>query len=340
MCTEIDFTTPHTISTMKLCAACHTDLPKANFSKKQWKIDDSQRRCKVCVADNRELQVQQSTKNNNEPDINNNNNNASVVSLLETMNITDDDLIVPVTDEELFKQPPPKEDCPICFLSIPTLATGQKYMACCGQIICSGCTHAPVYDDQGNEIQNGCPFCRKPSPISYEESLKRCKNRVKLGDSEALTSLGAFYNNGDYGLRQDSVKAVGLWRRGAKLGNHQCFHNIGHAYVNGVGVEHSMEKAEQYWELAAIKGDVLSRHNLGICEERRGNYARSIKHHLIATRLGDKESLDKVQSYFMMEIASKDDYQKALSNYQKYLGEIKSTQRDEAALSYERNRYY
>ena len=52
-------------------------------------------------------------------------------SLLETMNITDGDLIVPVTDEELFKQPPPKEDCPICFLSVPNLATGQKYMACC-----------------------------------------------------------------------------------------------------------------------------------------------------------------------------------------------------------------
>ena len=28
-------------------------------------------------------------------------------------------------DEELFKQPPPEEDCPICFLRIPTLKTGS-----------------------------------------------------------------------------------------------------------------------------------------------------------------------------------------------------------------------
>ena len=215
---------------MKLCAACNADLPKANFSKKQWKVDDSQRRCKVCVADNRELQVQsQSTINNNELDINNN-NNASVVSLFETMSITDDDLIVHVTDEELFKQPPPKEDCPICFLSVPTLATGQTYMSCCGQLLCSGCTHAPVYDDQGNVIQNGCAFCRKETPSSTKELLKRYNNRVKLGDSEALTSLGTFYN-GNYGLRQDSIKAIDLWRRGAKLGNHQCFHNIGNSYL-------------------------------------------------------------------------------------------------------------
>ena len=101
---------------MKLCAACNADLPKANFSKKQWKVDDSQRRCKVCVADNRELQVQSQSTNNNKPESKKTKMDV-VVSTLETMNITDDDLLVPVTDEELFKQPPPKDDCPVCFLS-------------------------------------------------------------------------------------------------------------------------------------------------------------------------------------------------------------------------------
>ena len=164
---------------------------------------------------------------------------------------------------------------------------------------------------------------------------------MKLGDREALTSLGTFYKVGHLGLRQDSVKAVELWRRGAKLGDHQSFHNIGNAYLNGGGVEHSMEKAEKYWNLAAIKGDVLARHNLGLSEQRRKNYARAIKHHLIATRLGDAESLDAIQTYFRLGVATKEDYQKALSNYQEYLGEIKSSQRDEAALSDERrNRYY
>ena len=39
---------------MKTCTACHEDLPKDKFSKKQWKLN--QRRCKVCIADNREVQ--------------------------------------------------------------------------------------------------------------------------------------------------------------------------------------------------------------------------------------------------------------------------------------------
>ena len=31
-----------------------------------------------------------------------------------------------ISDEELFKEPPPKEDCPICFQRLPSLGTGKK----------------------------------------------------------------------------------------------------------------------------------------------------------------------------------------------------------------------
>ena len=48
-------------------------------------------------------------------------------------------------DEALFKQPPSEYgDCPICFLRLPTLGTGRRYMACCGKMICSGCNYAPL----------------------------------------------------------------------------------------------------------------------------------------------------------------------------------------------------
>ena len=31
-----------------------------------------------------------------------------------------------ISDEELFKQPPPREDCPICNLLLPTLESGSR----------------------------------------------------------------------------------------------------------------------------------------------------------------------------------------------------------------------
>ena len=83
-------------------------------------------------------------------------------------------------EEELFKQPPPKEDCPICFQQLPLLKTGYRYNSCCGKVICSGCCYAPVYDDQGNEVDNQkCPFCRTPHPYTDEEMIERTAKRVE-----------------------------------------------------------------------------------------------------------------------------------------------------------------
>ena len=168
---------------MKLCAACHQDLPKDKFSKKQWKLGaECQRRCTSCVRDNREVQ-QPPLATNNESD----NNNTGIVTLLDSISINDNE--VTVSDEELFKQPQPAEDCPICFLLLPL--TGWIYMPCCGKVICGGCCHAPVYDDQGNEVDNEkCPFCRIPTPASEEEAVEREKKRVEAGDAQAMYNQG------------------------------------------------------------------------------------------------------------------------------------------------------
>ena len=66
-------------------------------------------------------------------------------------------------DEALFREAAPPEygDCPICFLRMPTMDSGRRYMSCCGKIICSGCCHADVYDNQGKTVADEkCPFCR------------------------------------------------------------------------------------------------------------------------------------------------------------------------------------
>ena len=55
-------------------------------------------------------------------------------------------------DIELFKQPPSDDDCPICFLQLPSLGTGRRYQTCCGKVVCSGCIYAPVYDNQGDKV--------------------------------------------------------------------------------------------------------------------------------------------------------------------------------------------
>ena len=126
-------------------------------------------------------------------------------------------------DRELFNQPPPKEDCPICMIPLPTLVSGRKYKSCCGKMICSGCIHA-VEKRDGVGL---CPFCRTPTPTSDKEMIEQYKKRMELGDAQAIYNLGCWYYNGRYGLPQDHAKALELWHRAAELGSAKSYYNIG-----------------------------------------------------------------------------------------------------------------
>ena len=243
-------------------------------------------------------------------------------------------------DEKLFKQPPPLEDCPICMIRLPLLGTGKMYMACCGKLICSGCSHAPVFDHQGNTVADLCPFCRTPAPVTVEEAIKRVKKRVKLNDPIGISDLGSYYAEGLYGLPQNIAKALELWHRAAELGHADAFYSIGNAYKIGRGVVRDEKKAVYYSELAAMSGAAQARHNLGCSELNAGNKAKALKHWMFAAKDGCAGSLRNIKRMFKDGHATKDDYANALRSYQAYLDEVKSDQRDEAAAAKDIYKYY
>ena len=240
-------------------------------------------------------------------------------------------------DEALFKQPPPQEDCPICFLRMPSLMTGSTYMTCCGKVICNGCIHAVHTRTEKDSL---CAFCRTPTPETDEELMKRLKKRVDAGDADAIYSIGNHYYHGDYGFPQNYRKALEFFHRAAELGHAESYTNVGCAYIHGEGVQVDKKKAKHYYELAAMAGNEVARNTVGGIESRAGNMKRAIKHYTIAARDGEANSVKNIQSLFLIGFATKDDYSKALQGYQEYLGEIKSKQRDDAVVYKEAYKYY
>ena len=249
-------------------------------------------------------------------------------------------------DEKLFKQPPPREDCPICMIRLPVLDTGRRYMSCCGKVICSGCNHAPVYDNEGNVVAGTCPFCRTPNPVTNEEVIKRVKKRAEAEDPHAIHMVGMFYSEGKYDFPQNYAKALELWHRAGELEYAASYFFIGFAYQYGKGVEVDEKKAKYYYELAAMEGDANARFVIGCKEANAGNYDRALNHFMIAAKGGGKlsngvsDSLETMRKMVTNGHATKDDYKKALESYQVYLDEIRSDQRDEAAAADENYKYY
>ena len=231
-----------------------------------------------------------------------------------------------VTDEDLFKEPPPTEECPICMIPLSLSSSGRTYYPCCGKTLCIGCTAG--MRSGGRRI---CAFCRAPWHGSDGEWVECIKKRVESNDAIAMRNLGGCYHLGIYGLPRDYKKAMKLLLRAGELGCAAAYNNLGYAYDNGEGVERDMEKAKYYYELAAIGGDAYSRHNVGLLEWHAGNFDRAVKHCMISARAGYDNSLVVIRQCFLDGHATKSDFEKALRAHKDSKDEMKSDKREEAA---------
>ena len=238
-------------------------------------------------------------------------------------------------DEALFKDPPPREECPICMIPLPLNARQREFKFCCGKIICHGCICAMTMEDmkkgKKNEELGMCPYCRTPETSSDEEEVKRLQNLMKNGSADAYYQLAGYYAQGITGLTQDWAKANELCRKAGELGCAEAYSRLGYSFSNGMGVEASIKKAKHYWELAALKGDLEARYNLGCVEGQAGNEHRAYKHYIIAAKSGYTPSLDRVKKGFMDGDVTKDEYESTLRAYHERQTEMKSDMRDDAA---------
>mmetsp|Transcript_676 Transcript_676/g.1560 ORF Transcript_676/g.1560 Transcript_676/m.1560 type:complete len:383 (-) Transcript_676:83-1231(-) len=229
-----------------------------------------------------------------------------------------------ILDAALFEQPPPREDCPICFLRLPPRTT--VYQLCCGKTLCDGCMFA-VAGPTGSDV---CPFCRGRSSFSKKQTVERCEKRMAAGDAEAFNMLGCDYDDGVMGLPRDPRKALELWIRAGELGHEGANYNVACAYYEGQGVERNAKKAVKYYQLAAMGGHEGSRWNLGNIEYVAGNTARAMKHFVIAARAGDDDSMKRVGEGFAKGHVTKDEYEQTLGAHRDAQDEMKSDQRDRA----------
>ena len=157
---------------------------------------------------------------------------------------------------------------------------------------------------------------------------------MKKSNSEAFLYLAGFYADGTYGLPQDWAKANELRLKAGELGCASAYYNLGNSYRRGDGVGIDKRKAKYFYELAAINGSVIARHNLGCSEYNAGNHQRAFKHFIISARAGDKLSLDVVKRGYMNGFVTKEEYAKTLREYQKSQDEMNSDARDKAQALY------
>ena len=162
-------------------------------------------------------------------------------------------------DAALFKDPPAKEDCPICFLPMPkkliscmTLPPAtissvpihnfaeaneelaklktEHYYTCCGKSVCGGCLYSCI--KSGN--YETCPYCKSDRMgKTEEEKTEELRKRVAVNDAGSMYVLGNDYHNGSGGLLHDRDKAMELWKQAAELGSSKAHFSLSTIYLEG-----------------------------------------------------------------------------------------------------------
>jgi TPR repeat protein len=235
-------------------------------------------------------------------------------------------------DEALFRQPPKADECPICFLPLPGLGSGQTFKACCGKTICMGCYFEHEKQSNGSPT---CPFCRACMP-SEEEFMEMMKKRVDANDADAILQLGMSYFSGEerFSIKKDTDKAAKLLHRAADLEFAKAYGSLAAMYLSK-----DKTKAKQYFEKAAMAGCTDSRLNLGRLDAHVGRFDRAIKHWLIAASGGEIMAVNEIKKAMSMGKATKDEYAQALRGYEQCCDEIRSELRDRAAAYSDEYKY-
>mmetsp|Transcript_29484 Transcript_29484/g.62581 ORF Transcript_29484/g.62581 Transcript_29484/m.62581 type:complete len:251 (+) Transcript_29484:306-1058(+) len=222
---------------------------------------------------------------------------------------------------------PPRDECPICLITLPLSEDGFFYKACCGIDICVGC----IYDTAIHDIGvYKCPFCRHEDHfdnhiVNIEEHMKL----AKAGRPRAMMHVGTCYLKGR-GVKQDKGEAIKLFRQAAEVGNGTAAQNLAICYWEGVGVNKDLDLALKYCETAAELGNYNAYYSAAVILMEMGDIEESTTNLRKAAMCGVSKAdiFEKLRYGYKCGLINENEYAFTLREYQKASNEMKSEARE------------
>lgn len=106
-----------------------------------------------------------------------------------------------------------------------------------------------------------------------KDELIKIKNLANYGNKEAINTLYDFYcDNEEY------EKGFLLLKAQEKYLDNEALRKLAYAYLHGFGVEHSINEAKKYYQIAYENGDPVSGYNLALLLMKQKDYLNAISY--------------------------------------------------------------
>jgi localization factor PodJL len=153
----------------------------------------------------------------------------------------------------------------------------------------------PAAPDLSDRFDKAIQAVEANRPGGVEELRKV----AELGSAPAQFYLAKLYEVGERGVKKDLAESRRWTERAAEGGDRKAMHNLGIAYISGVGGPKNSTTAAQWFRRAADLGLVDSQYNLAALYEQglgvSQNPAEAYKWYLIAARTGDADARKRAE---------------------------------------------
>lgn len=97
------------------------------------------------------------------------------------------------------------------------------------------------------------------------DAIKWYTKAGERGSAEAQNNLAIIYQNGEVGMEPNLTEAVKWYTKSAAQGNIAAQTNLGNLYFSGEGVPKDLNKAIEFFQNPADKGNLNAEYYIGVC---------------------------------------------------------------------------
>ncbi|MCK9454736.1 tetratricopeptide repeat protein [Sulfurimonas sp.] len=154
----------------------------------------------------------------------------------------------------------------------------------------------------------------------YKKAMSIFNELSDKGDAQAQTELGHIYVNG-LGVKKDVLNAKKYWEKAAEKNNVDALYYLGLMYYKGVGVTQDYRKSLDYWKRAAKQNDGESAFSVGYQYEYgqgvKQDYNKAIKYYKSGSKDGNANASNSMGIFYEKGKGVPVDRKSALKWYQK-----------------------